>query len=216
MKINNWLLSISIILGVLLLVSTGSISAAVVNNLVTTPTADITAFQRVISAEVYSGRSKRAEFVYRIDPTLELGAILDLPASGHSDYNLGPKAKLLLAPEAPNQPAIAAGIQNRDIYLTLSKDLTYGIRGHAGIGNGRFSNFFIGVNKVINSGNVSIRDAAEAEEQTSSFNPPVNIMAEYVDREINLGVRTNIERHIYLELGVLDLKDFKAGISVAF
>jgi hypothetical protein len=41
-------------------------------------------------------------------------------------------------------------------------------------------------------------------------------MAEYIDQEINLGLRVNFAKNIYADLGLMDLNSVKAGVSLVF
>lgn len=196
-----------------ILVFSSSGTAAALEDLVTVPTAEVLSYQGSISGVASPDRGE-VEGVYSLNPDLEIGGVLRYNQN-RENHNLGPLIKLALSEEEQKQPAIATGIKNSDIYLVLSKNLGYGIRGHMGSGNGRYNGLFLGINKIINPVEVEINEG-ESEGNLNNSIPPINLMAEYVDQEINLGMRTNLTNNLYLDLGVLNLEDLRAGVTVAF
>ena len=211
--------NILIFTGILVLIFTMSFGTLAVslNDVVTVPTADITGYQGLISSSVNSDTAE-IEGIYRLNSNLEVGGVLDFYDKPFEDNNeLGPVVKLLLSPEKGNTPAVAAGIENEAMYLVLSKDLGYGWHTHMGVGNENYDGFFVGVNKVINPEvNVNISENEDSTAEKDSSMPPMKLMAEYVNKDINLGLRMNLKNSIYLDFGVLDLDKFQAGVSVGF
>ena len=189
-----------------------SAEAAVMNDLVVAPTADIVSRQSALAFEVHTGYKYEVEFVYRMDPRLELGGVFSLYEPEYIANRVGPAVKYNFMQEGPNQPAISAGIKNRDLYVVMSMHLLDNLRAHAGIGDGRYNSLFIGFNTVYNPGQVEIGDVDS--DQTAT--PPVNFMFEYVNRRVNCGARINLDQNMYIDLGLLNFEDFKAGFSYAF
>ena len=202
------LMGIAILLLILLFSVAGE--AVELNNLVTLPTADVMTYQGAVGGEITPDK-KEVELAYKLDSRLEVGGVLNLY---DNSYEIGPLVKLAMTPETKNQPAISAGIKNRDMYLVFSKTLKYGFRGHMGIGNGKYEDLFIGINKIINPVTVELSDGHK-NNNSPSF-PPMNLMAEYVDDAINLGVRMNLKKSYYVDIGIMDLNEIKAGFSFAF
>jgi len=181
---------------------------AVINDLITVPTADILVREGSLSAAVFSNK-REIEFIYRVGPELEVGLILSL--HDNRGNRTGPAVKFKLNKETDSQPAIAAGIKNRDLYIVMSSYLFEGVRGHAGLGEGQFGTIFLGLNKVVNPGQVQI-----GETNNSFFLPAVNFMLEYAADQINTGIRMNVQSDIYLDFAFIDFADFRAGFSYAF
>ena len=186
--------------------------AAVMNDLVVAPTADIISHQSAAALEVHTNYKYEFEFVYRLDPRLELGGVFSLYESEYIDNQIGPSVKYNFMEEGPENPAVSAGIKNRDLYVVMSMHLLDNLRAHAGIGDGRYNSLFIGFNTVYNPGQVQIGDV----EGGQSPAPPINFMFEYVNRSVNCGARINLDQNMYIDLGLLNFQDFKAGFSVGF
>ncbi|MFW5980393.1 MAG: hypothetical protein ACOCRB_00080 [Halanaerobiaceae bacterium] len=197
----------------------GAGNTAALNDLVTVPTADMLNYQFSISGAFSPDRGE-IEGVYLLDTALETGGIMEFNQKPFQDnYDIGPVIKLLLAEEEHNQPALAAGLENSDIYLVLSKNLGYGLRGHLGVGNGNLDGLFLGVNKIINPVKVDISEGESSGENRENSNnfPPVNLMAEYSNEEINLGARMNLDKNLYFDIGVINtLEDVRVGFTAAF
>ncbi|MFW6308745.1 MAG: hypothetical protein ACOC1S_01875, partial [bacterium] len=103
----------------------GAGNTAALNDLVTVPTADMLNYQFSISGAFSPDRGE-IEGVYLLDTALETGGIMEFNQKPFQDnYDIGPVIKLLLAEEEHNQPALAAGLENSDIYLVLSKNLLF-------------------------------------------------------------------------------------------
>ena len=190
--------------------STGQ--AAVVNNLIKVPTANIISNQGAVAGELYGDRG-RFEAVYRIDPQLEVGG--EIYTARYGSSRAGFLARVLFARETSNSPAVAAGIRGRDLYATASKSLGYGVSGHIGFGNDRFGGLYVGLNKVINPVSIEITEEGENKTGTSTL-PTTNLMVEYINQEINFGARVNLKNTLYLDLGILDLDQFKVGLNYGF
>lgn len=192
--------------------STGQ--AAVSNNLIFVPTANIISNQGAIAGEMY-GDLGRFEAVYRLDPRVEIGG--EIISNDNGDSDIGPLLRILFSRETADQPAFAAGLRDKDLYATVSKSLGYGVNGHIGIGDGAFDGLFVGLNKVINP--VSIEIDSDSDDRsttvTSSF-PTTNLMVEYINQKVNFGARINLQNTLNLDLGVLDLDEFKLGLNYGF
>lgn len=209
--------SVMFILAIFLCLAAGfSSQAAVINDLVKAPTAYILAGKGEVSGLISSGQI-RIRGVYMVDPRIELGGFIGKKQNGtFNDIEVGLLAKAsLLEEESPN-PAIAAGVKGRDLYLVMSKGLGYDVRGHLGIGNGEMGGLFIGINKLVNPISVEITEGDAAQQEKSPSMPAFNLMVEYMAGNINLGVRANLENDIYLDLGLEKLTNLRAALTLVF
>jgi hypothetical protein len=212
-KIGNALV-IGLVLSIILVGVHSVGQAAVMNDLIWVPTANIINNQAAVSGELV-GDVGRFEGVYKVDPRVEIGG--ELISYKGEGYDLGLLAKILFSEETVNQPALAVGLKNKDLYATASKSMGYGMSGHLGIGDGSFGGLFVGISKVINPVSVEItQDKQDKSISATSNFPTTNLMIEYINREINFGARVNLKKSFYLDLAVLDLDQFKLGLNYGF
>ena len=213
MKKNNVI--ITVLVSIFLIVGIHSVGqAAVVDNLIQVPTANIINSQGAVAGEIV-GDKGRLEVVYKLDPRVEAGGEISSYRGGNIE--LQPLVRILFTRQVANKPALAAGLKGYDLYTTVSKSLGHGLSGHIGYGDGDFGGLFVGVNKVINPVSVEITDDGNNKSisATSSL-PTTNLMVEYINQEINVGARIKIKDSFNLDLGMLDLDRFKLGVNYKF
>ncbi len=191
------------ILILLLLVTSISIMAM---DLINIPTADLTAGKGLIQGEITFSSSRIIEGVFNVNPRLEVGGMIELDSRDRAE--LGIRAKTLLAEETSGEPAISAGIKMKDLYFVLSKNLGYGFRGHLGLGNGELSGVFLGFSKVLNPVTIQGNNYRSV--------PAMVLMGEYLNKQINLGVRFNLQDNLKLDTALVNLKALKLGIGYPF
>ncbi|MDI3547059.1 MAG: hypothetical protein PWR10_711 [Halanaerobiales bacterium] len=194
---------------VFLLMVSGIGSTMVMEKLVTIPTADMITTKGYISGEIYNNEKKILEGIFLAHPRLEMGGMARLE-KGEDDPELGLNAKTVLVDETQYEPTVAAGVKMDDIYLVMSKSFGYGIRAHLGVGNGELGGVFAGVNKVFNPVQV------EGDFQSGSSLPTINLMGEYINDQINLGMRVDLQENLTLDFAVLDFDDLKLGLGFSF
>lgn len=117
--------------------------------------------------------------------------------------------KYLLRSEGVMSPGIAVGVEDvsserrRSVYAVVSKSLPYGLRLHAGLGNGRLQGGFAAL---------ELRIAPKL--QPGIF-PDASLYAEHVDGHAAYGIRLSLVRGAKLTAGVDGHKNF-IGISYNF
>lgn len=195
---------------VLMLVVIASGSLLAMDQLITIPTADMISGRGLVRGEIIFDGERSLEAVFPIHPQLQIGAI-GILNKNNDEMEAGASAKAILVGETNNQPALSAGIKNRDLYLVMSKNINYSFRIHIGIGNGELGGVYVGVNKLINP--VSLQVEGDGKGKTT---PPINLMAEYVNQQVNLGTRVGVQDNFDLDVGLLDFNKLQAGIGYRF
>jgi hypothetical protein len=135
---------------------------------------------------------------------LEVGASTLNPQEGGTEL-LG-HVKLQLAPEDRDMPALAVGLQGDSYYVAASKELYHGLRGHVGLGSGRFDGLFMGASVVLNP--VSITT-----DKNSWSLPVATVMAEYDGEHPNVGLKLGFTPELELSLAAKDLKELNLGVG---
>ncbi len=193
----------SILVLVLIVFSTNVMA---MDKLITIPSADFVGGGGFISGEIVGSSYRHLEASYNINSALSVGGTISTWDNDETEYGL--LAKTILVQETKDRPAISAGIREKDLYFVTSKELGMGFRGHVGIGNGDLGGLFLGFNKVVNPVSIS---------QENKFAMPIiNLMGEYINEEINIGLRMNLQDNMNLDLGLLDFEDFKFGLGYIF
>lgn len=121
---------------------------------------------------------------------------------GNSPVDLGIVFKGLVFSETAERPGLAVGFESTQSYIMASKRLTPRMRVHVGYGDGDLKGAVGGVSYTLSSAAVS------------GGTPPTTLMAEYVDKEINVGARMVFSPQLSLDLALLNLKRLSAGVSV--
>jgi hypothetical protein len=118
-------------------------------------------------------------------------------------------AKYLVRSEGVLHPGIAVGVEDmaseyrRSFYAVVSKSLPYGLRLHAGVGNGRFQGGFAALEMRI------------APKLQPGIFPDASVYAEHIDGHAAYGVRLSLMRGAKLTTGV-DGHNHFIGISYNF
>jgi hypothetical protein len=131
-------------------------------------------------------------------PRVEIG----VKATGR-DYDLGVTLKGALTQETKELPAIAVGVDGNSAYLVVSRAFS-SLRGHIGIGNGRFHGPFAGASFVLNPVSVS---------RPGAVNPVTTLLVEHDGRHLNIGARVAFTPQFKADLALLDLKTAMLGLS---
>lgn len=184
-----------------------SINVMAMDRLITIPTADLVGGEGFIAGEILGSSYRQLEGSYNLNSALSIGGIIS-SWDNNQESELGVLAKTILVQETKDRPAISAGIRKKDLYFVTSKEVALGIRGHVGIGNGDFGGLFLGLNKVLNPVSIS--------QGNKPSMPIINLMGEYANEEVNIGLRMNLQDNMKLDLGLLDFEDFKIGLGYLF
>ena len=172
-----------------------------------TPSADM-----MRTGQLHAGwRSENGEkswsLAVPVTNSLELSLQRVRPREGAETAEVG--VKYLLRPEGVMNPGIAIGAEDisserrRSVYTVVSKSFPYGLRLHAGVGNGRFQGGFAAL---------ELRIAPKL--QPGIF-PDASLYAEHVDGHAAYGIRLSLMRGAKLTAGVDGHKNF-IGISYNF
>ncbi|MFP4661357.1 MAG: hypothetical protein ACLFPF_04130 [Halanaerobiales bacterium] len=196
---------LSSILGIVLILVL-SVNVMAVDKLLTVPFADITGGTGYIYGEMVGNSYRQFEGAYNVNSRVSAGGIISFIDNEETD--LGFLLKGVLLEETEDRPMVSVGLRMKDLYLVSSKNIGMGIRGHVGIGDGDIDGLFIGFNKVINPLTISQGDSATL--------PVMNLMGEYVNEQINLGLRMTLQDNMKVDLGLLDFDQFKLGIGYDF
>jgi len=175
-------------------------------DLISVPTADLNPGRALIRGEITFSSSRIIEGVFNINPKLEVGGIIELDREDKAE--LGVRAKTLLAEETATEPAISAGIKMKDLFFVLSKNLGYGFRGHLGLGNGNLNGVFLGFSKVLNPVSIQGKNYRSL--------PAMILMGEYIDEQVNLGVRFNLQDNLKFDTALVNLNSIKLGLGYSF
>lgn len=197
--------SLLVMILVFVLVVSVNISVLAVGKLINIPTADLAGGKGAVYGEMRLDSFRQIGGVYTVTPELEAGGIISF---NDDNTELGLQAKTIFGRESTNEPAIAAGIRENDLYFVVSKNIGMGFRGHLGVGNGTLDGLFIGFNKVVNPVNVSRDDQASI--------PAIDLMVEYVDRKMNIGARMNLQQDLRFDLSLVNLKHLRLGMGYIF
>ncbi|MBP2645314.1 MAG: protein of unknown function rane lipoprotein [Firmicutes bacterium] len=146
-------------------------------------------------------------FSMNVAPKLELG-VAGFRADHHADSTTTLNVKFGLVSETVLTPGIALGVEDvanereRSIYAAASKALPFGLRVHAGVGNGRYNGLFAAVEKTVNplvfSGN--------------GMFPATTLIAEYDGKHMNFGARMSVVPGLKVDGGWRDAKWY-VGVS---
>lgn len=192
--------------------STGE--AAVSGNLVLVPEAKMINGNGEIAGEIRSG-SGRVSGLLKLTEWLQVGG--EISSDKNDEIDFAPLAKVLIINEYKYGLDLATGLRAEDLYITAGKSFANGIKGHLGLGNESMGGLFVGVSKVLSTEAIQIsEEKGNRQKSAVSSIPPVKLSAEYFDQSVNLGIRANINRKLYVNLDLLDFEDFTAGVSYSF
>ena len=205
------------ILFILVLLLTGIHStgeAALSGNLVLVPDAKVIHGNAELAGELRADRAKVSGLI-KLTPWLEIGG--EVSSSGqYNETNFSPLAKVLIINEYNYGLDLASGIRDQDLYFTAAKTFDYGIKGHLGLGNGNMGGLFVGVTKVLNTKDIQISERGSRQESVVSSIPPIRVTAEYYNQSFNFGARANIDNTLIADFSILNLNEFKVGLSYNF
>ena len=205
------------ILFILVLLLTGIHStgeAALSGNLVLVPDAKVIYGNGELAGEISSNRGKISGLV-KLTPWLEIGGAIS-SGGQYSETNFSPLAKILIINEYNYGLDLASGIRDKDLYFTAAKTFDYGVKGHLGLGNGNMGGLFVGITKVFDTQDIQISKKGSRQDSVVSSIPPIRLSAEYYNQSFNFGVRANVNNMLIADLSVVDLNEFKAGLSYSF
>ncbi|SHI87041.1 YjbH domain-containing protein [Propionispora hippei] len=158
------------------------------------PSADVLREGQISTGYYHVAGGTQFAFSAYVAPRVEVGTIILHDQDGkHTGLN----AKFSLRQEQVNTPAVAVGVEDiagyRDTswYAVASKSLPFGIRLHAGVGNGRFNGVFGGVEKQLNTLSVL----------PGKYLPSASLMAEFDGRQMNYGLRFAVAPGVKLDGG---------------
>ncbi len=158
------------------------------------PSADVLREGQVSAGYYHVVEGNQFSFTAHVAPQTEVGAVI---FHDRDSERIGLNAKFSLQQERVNTPAVAIGVEGltgyRDTswYAVASKSLPFGIRLHAGVGNGRFNGVFGGVEKQLNSLSVL----------PGKYLPTASLMAEFDGRQMNYGLRFAVAPGVKLDGG---------------
>lgn len=212
------LIYISIALILILSAVNGVSEAALSDNLVLVPEASIVEKNGEISGDLILDEglgNGKLSGVFKLTPWLEAGVIIR-EGTQNNELGFDPLVKTIIINEYNYGLDLAAGLRGEDLYITGAKTLDYGLRGHFGVGDGRFDGIFVGLTKVLNTNDIEITEEEEENNDAFSSLPPVKASIEFMNGRFNLGFRANITNQLKAELSVLNLNRLKTGLSYSF
>lgn len=178
------------------------------SELILAPTARIMPYDGSVGASL-RGNQGRIYGNFRIENFVELGGQVE--THPRQDPRLGILAKVRIISEGPEVPDISLGIQGRSLYLAASKAFAR-TNFHFGLADGGLSGIFLGLNQVINPGELQL-----VREEDGAFTvPQTSLMLEYYDQAFNFGARLNITPEVTAELSILNLDSVKGEINFNF
>ena len=137
-------------------------------------------------------------------PGLEVAYSRLSPNHGE-DFNMY-SAKYQFVPETITTPAVAVGVEDfgdeieRSSYVVATKEGPWGVRGHAGVGTGRFSNGFVALEK-------------QFKVNSKAFN--LSLALEYDGHDFNYGATVPMGKMLQAEAGVRS-KALYVGVKSVF
>ena len=181
-----------------LLIFAGSVQAAPSlagsTGMIDNPSADVLREGQISAGYYHIVEGNQFAFAAHAAPQTEVGAVI---FRDRGSEHVGLNAKFSLQQERVNIPAVAigaediAGYRETSWYAVASKSLPFGIRIHAGVGNGRFNGVFGGVEKQLNSLSVL----------PGKYLPSAALMAEFDGRQMNYGLRFAVAPGVKLDGG---------------
>ena len=170
--------------------------------LLTLPTADALAPGELGVGFHMKGGGGIGSITYGLIPGLEAG----LAAAGSRHSNIGVHGKAVLSHESASLPGVAVGLCDESFYMVASKRLLgAGVRGHVGVGTGRYDGLILGVSKMLNP---VVVDSGKG-----SSTPAALLAVEYARGAFNLGVDVILSPHVRLKAAAEDFDTLILGVS---
>ncbi len=211
--VSRYLLTAVVVLLVCAAVVSAEPSMRGYSGLLLSPTTDALADRQYnvgITSTEMSGWDARGYMVnFGFQDAIEAGALWWRPKSGQSETLLNLKYRF--QPATPGRASLAVGVSDitdemdTAVYFVASKELGRPVRSiggapvsmlrvHGGIGGGWINDFFFGAEVRLG------RSLA--------------VMAEHINNQINMGVRTRLWRNFTVDAGLLDMDDW--ALTVAY
>ncbi|MGI6037751.1 MAG: YjbH domain-containing protein [Limnochordia bacterium] len=194
---------------IFLLLVTISMGTALASNrgstgLINIPTADVIGQNALSIGYNQFGKLGIASLNYGFLPNLEVGAATINPNKGSNEL-LG-HVKLQLNDEERDFPAVAVGLEGDNYYVAASKHISGGLRGHIGLGSGRFDGVFFGASLVLNPVRIST--------DSSSWSLPVTtLQAEYDGQRPNIGLNFAFTPELVVNVSAKDFEELNLGVG---
>lgn len=201
----KWLLWVSCAMLVLLVLPVGVLAGTTVtgpSGLLTLPTADaLTAGELSMAYHLEDGKGI-GSLAYGLTGSIEAGLL-----AGPQDPKLGVHAKVVLSQEGTSLPGVAVGLCGDSLYMVASKRLaSAGVRGHVGVGTGRYDGLFLGVSKMLNPVTVDagLRDTGM---------PATLLAVEYIKGRFNVGVDVLLSPQIRIKVATENFNQVVLGVN---
>gem|GEM_PF-1887672 len=179
-------------------VAAGTISGA--SGLIEVPSADVLADGAFEATVRFAGDKVGLSATYGAFDSMEV-AVNTLRTG--KDEAIGIVLKGVVYEETGPRPAVAIGLETGQSYAVLSKRIAPGVRLHAGYGIGRMQGLFAGFTYSLST--VSARGAAA---------PVTTLLGELTPNGVNVGARMVFSPVFAADIGLLDLREATAGLSV--
>lgn len=181
----------------------GPVGAATVSGatgLIFVPTADTLPVGEAEIGVRFVDERLTSSFTYGIFDQIEIG--INNVHGGKDSSRIGFILKGTVFTETQDRPALAVGFETDQSYIVASKRLTPTIRGHVGYGIGDLDGLLAGVSMVVNT------------TTSGRFTPATSILAEFTPKGLNAGMRLVFSPMISVDLALLDLDEFAAGVAI--
>jgi len=165
-----------------------------VSGLINVPTtATVNADYLTASVHLFSGQAV-ASLTVGVAELVEVG-VYTTNRSGPMSLT----AKGVVVPESGDAPGVAVGLDGGATYMVFSRDFK-SAKGYLGIG-GRYGNIFAGL-------------AMQIAGEGLSGDTKMTLMLEHDGRNVNLGARFNFLSLIDLDIALLNMEQFAAGLTL--
>ncbi len=140
---------------------------------------------------------------YGLIPGLEIGLL----TTGPRHSNLGVHGKAVLSHEGASLPGVAVGLCDESFYMVASKRLLgAGVRGHVGVGTGKYDGLFLGVSKMLNP--VVVDSGVKG-----STTPAALLAVEYAKGAFNLGLDVLLSPEVRIKVATEDFDSLILGVN---
>ena len=190
---------------VVLMFSVGAAAGTTVTGptgLLTLPTADALAPGELSFSYHVDDGDGIGSISYGLIPGLEIGLL----TTGPRHNNLGVHGKAVLSHEGASLPGVAVGLCDESFYMVASKRLLgVGVRGHVGVGTGKYDGVFLGVSKMLNPVVVDSGQKAST--------PAALLAVEYAKGAFNLGVDVLLSPEVRIKVATEDFDSLILGVN---
>ncbi|NLA57869.1 MAG: YjbH domain-containing protein [Firmicutes bacterium] len=201
----HWLSTVCVMV-VVLMFSVGAAAGTTVSGptgLLTLPTADALAPGELSFSYHVEDGDGIGSIAYGLIPGLEIGLL----TTGPRNNNLGVHGKAVLSHEGTSLPGVAVGLCDDSFYMVASKRLLgVGVRGHVGVGTGKYDGLFLGVSKMLNP---VVVDSG----MKGSSTPAALLAVEYAKGAFNLGVDVLLSPEVRIKVATEDFDTLILGVN---